>query len=51
MSDSEIIDYYYTNSVSGIEESWFTNNSENWYNYIINLPDKERVTYLILVLD
>ena len=50
MSDEEIINYYYAISVSGIKESWFSN-SEDWYNYIVNLPDKERVTYLISILD
>ena len=51
MYDSEIIDYYYTNSVSGIKETWFAGASQDWYDYIINLPDKERVTYLVSILD
>lgn len=52
MSESEIIDYYYTRAVSGIDENWFNNTPhETWYNYIINLPDKERTAYLISILD
>ena len=52
MSDSEIIDFYYTAATIGIKESWFhIIENDNWYNYIINLPDKERVTYLVVILD
>lgn len=52
MSNDEIIDFYYSRAVSGIEESWFKKNgNKDWYNYIINLPHKELITYLIGILD
>ncbi len=52
MSDSEIIDFYYSAATAEIKESWFEfSQNECWYNYILNLPDKERVTYLVTVLD
>lgn len=52
MSESEIIDYYYSRAVSVLKESWFINNEdEAWYNYIINLPNKEKATYLVAILD
>lgn len=51
MSDSEIIGHYYAKSVSGMAEPLRRKNSGDWYNYVIDLPEKERVTYLIIVLD
>lgn len=51
LSDQELIDFYYESAVKEIKEEWFTNNSTKWYEHIIGLPDKEKVTYLIEILD
>jgi len=46
-----IIEATYNNAVMGIKESWLNGNSEDWYNYIIQLPVQLKYTYLIVVLE
>lgn len=50
-SDENLVDFYYSNAVKGIKEEWLANLNENWYNYISSLPEKEKVTYHIAILD
>nr|WP_294922358.1 DUF4375 domain-containing protein [uncultured Flavobacterium sp.] len=49
--DENLVDFYYSNAVEGIKEEWLINIDENWYNYIYYLPEKEKVTYHIAILD
>lgn len=51
ITDSDIIDFYYSNAVKGIKEEWLVNLDEKWYNHINSLPEKEKVTYHIIILD
>ncbi len=52
MLDSEIIDYYYSSATSQIDARWFEELSyDRWYDYIIGLDDKEKVAYLVSILD
>lgn len=52
MSDSEIIDYYYGEAVKGITAEMLSiKNIYAWYNHIIDLPEKEKTVYLIVILD
>lgn len=50
-SDDNLVDFYYSNATKGINEEWLINPDENWYNYISYLPEKEKVTYHIAILD
>jgi hypothetical protein len=49
--DNNLVDFYYSNAVKGINEEWLINIDENWYNYIFYLSEKEKVTYHIAILD
>ena len=49
--DHIIIDRYYAAAMSGINVNWLNSLREEWYDYITSLPNKERTTYLIAVLD
>ena len=51
LSDQELLDFYYEAAVKDIQEEWFISNSTKWYEHIIGLPDKEKFTYLIEILD
>ena len=51
ISNSDLIDRIYSNAVEDLKEEWFKTNSTEWYNHIINLPEKEKVVYTIAVLD
>lgn len=45
-----MIETKYAESVQGIKEEWFVDNSNNWYNYIMQLPTELKITYLVVVL-
>lgn len=49
--EENLVDFYYSNAVQGIREEWLINIDENWFNYINNLPEKEKVTYHVAILD
>jgi len=51
ISDEDLVDFYYSNAVKGIREEWFIEFDESWYNYILSLPEKEKVTYHVAILD
>lgn len=49
MSNSEIIEKKYAESVMGIKEEWFNTVSTKWYDYVIGLPIHLQTIYLIVV--
>jgi hypothetical protein len=52
MNNSDLIDSYYSAATKGIKEEWFSGKyNDKWYNYIVNLPEKEKIVYLIAILD
>ncbi len=52
MTDSDLIDHYYAIAVSALRQEWLNNSSyDHWYHHIISLPEKEKTTYLISILD
>ncbi|MDP1148140.1 hypothetical protein Q6256_27355, partial [Klebsiella pneumoniae] len=51
MNNQELIGKFYSESVKGIDGEWFVSNSQQWYSYIINLPQNLQTTYLIVVLE
>lgn len=51
MSDSDLIDFFYISAVKNIKDEWFESLSSKWYEYIINLPEKEQVAYTVVVLN
>lgn len=51
LSDQELLDFYYKGAVKDIQEEWFMRDSTKWYEHVISLSDKERITYLIEILD
>lgn len=47
-----LIEKYYQEAVKGIKEEWFYDISiPNWYSYVVNLPQKPKITYLIIVFN
>jgi len=52
MEISNLIDLYYSSAVKGIKEEWFSNKEyDKWYEYVIKLPQKEKIVYLVVILD
>ena len=51
LSDNDIIDFFYENAVRNFQEEWFKVTSTKWYDYVIDLPEKEKITYMIGILD
>ena len=52
MTDNDIINYYYGEAVKEITaEVLSMKNIHLWYNHVIQLPEKEKNTYLIAILD
>lgn len=51
MSDSALIDLVYESAVKGLKDEWLESKSSKWYDYIVNLPENEKVVYTIAVLD
>lgn len=49
MSNLEIIEEKYAESVMGIKKEWFNTVSNKWYDYVIGLPIHLQITYLIVV--
>lgn len=49
--NSGLIDLYYTSAVKDLKEEWLVRPYEKWYSHIFNLPEKEKVTYHISLLD
>ncbi len=41
----------YSEAVKGIEAKWAFSFTDDWYNYILALPNDLRITYLIIVMD
>jgi len=46
----DIIEIKYTEAVQGIKEEWLVNTNNNWYEYVIKLPIKTQIVYLVIVL-
>lgn len=51
ISDSDLIDFVYESAVKGLKDEWLESGSSKWYEYIINLPEKEKVIYTVAILD
>lgn len=51
ISDSDLIDFTYSSAIKNLKEDWLKDSSPEWYNYIINLKEKEKVVYTIAILD
>lgn len=52
MEDSKLINFVYTLASEGISEHWFQKGvSPDWYTYVVKLPEKLKITYLIGVLN
>lgn len=49
MSTSNIIEEKYKEATAGINEGWLISGSNEWFNYVTNLPDDLKITYLIVV--
>lgn len=49
MNKSELIAQSYSEAVKDIKEDWFLNINTDWYDYVINLPEHLKVTYLTIV--
>jgi hypothetical protein len=49
MTDLEIIDKKYAEAVSGIKHEWLVTTTSEWYQYVANLPESLRITYLIVI--
>lgn len=49
MTNEEIIKRRYAEAVKGIKVEWFTTANSQWYDYIINLAEELKITYLIVV--
>lgn len=46
---SELVNKVYLEAVRGIEEDWLANPNSRWYDYIVNLPIRLQVVYMIVV--
>lgn len=53
MTDESVIDYFYSLAVKGIKEEWFLESVDypKWIEYVISLPNKEKVIYTLALLD
>jgi len=51
-SDNDLIKTYFKKAVKDFKDEWFVNSKKDaWYKNVIKLPIKEKITYLIAVLD
>ena len=50
MNKTELIEEYYLKAVEGIKEEWFNSTDGKWYKHIMEQSDKEKITYLVVVL-
>lgn len=51
MNNQEIIQNAYKSAVSGLKSEWFISDEDDWYKYIVSLPQQEKITYLIIVFN
>ncbi len=51
MNKEELIEQYYKAAVNGINEKMLTSENDDWYNYVVNLPIKEKYTYIIIIMN
>lgn len=47
----EIIEENYQLAVQGMKQEWFEVIDNQWFSYVQNLPEKLKITYLVVVLD
>lgn len=45
------VDEIFAAAVKGLREEWFNFADDNWYQYVMNLPVHEKVTYLVIILE
>lgn len=50
LSHADIIAKNYAEAVKGIESDWFQSANPKWYDYIMKLPLRLRVTYLVVIM-
>ncbi|WP_430906561.1 DMP19 family protein [Maribacter sp. 2-571] len=48
--ESNIVEKAYREAVEGIKEEWLDSLNPRWYEYIMGLPIKSKVTYMVVVL-
>lgn len=51
MEYNELIERNYNEACKEIKDDWFHTYNEKWYEYIMHLPQKLKISYLIIVLD
>lgn len=49
MNKEELVVDYYKTAVKDMKESFFVSENDDWYNFVMSLPQKERLTYIIIV--
>lgn len=50
MTAEQIINQFYVKALEGLKDEWLTAETSQWYDYIMALPEKERFTYMIMVM-
>jgi len=50
MSNAEVIEEKYEEAVSGMKEEWFNAIDTKWYDYVVGLPIRLQIVYLVVVL-
>lgn len=49
MNKTELIQRNFLLAANGVEEEWLTTDYDKWYEYIINLPENLKITYLVVI--
>ena len=49
MNYNTIIEKFQTLVFDNLREEWLWENSSNWYDYILSLPEQLRTTYLVVI--
>lgn len=47
----KVIEENYQLAVQGMKQEWFEVIDNQWFSYVQNLPEKLKITYLVVVLD
>lgn len=51
MENRQLIEKFYKEAVKDIKEDWLLPSSSKWYEHILSLDEKSKITYLISILD
>lgn len=50
MTSKQIVTTFYQKAVEGLKDEWLITTTTQWYDYIISLPEKEKFTYMIMIM-